>query len=77
MLLEVLGWAGSIEIAAALIVACLGALPATSRTFRALNVSGSVLIGLNSAAHHAFASVFANIVVIASIVYIEIVRSRM
>jgi uncharacterized membrane protein len=75
MFSEILGWAGSIVVALALLAASIGVLPATSRMFRWLNIGGSVLIALNSAEHRAFASVFANVVVIASIGYIELTQA--
>lgn len=76
MLIEILGWAGSLLVLIAYALNMNKKLPADSLTYYLLNILGSALLIINTAYHHAFPSMAVNIVWVL-IPVTTIIRHRM
>lgn len=76
MLIETLGWTGSLLVLIAYALNMNKKLPADSLTYYLLNILGSALLIINTAYHHAFPSMAVNIIWVI-IPVVTIVRQRM
>ena len=65
MLIEIIGWAGSLAVLAAYGLLSTGWLRAHSFTYQALNITGALGMAINGWVHSALPSVFNNLVWIA------------
>lgn len=75
MLIEILGWAGSLLVLIAYALNINKKLPADSLTYYLLNILGSALLIINTAFHHAFPSMAVNIIWVI-IPVVTIIRQR-
>ena len=62
MLIEILGWTGSLLVLVAYALNMNKKLAADSLIYYLLNISGSALLIINTAYHHAFPSMAVNII---------------
>lgn len=62
MLIEILGWAGSLLVLIAYALNMNKKLRADSLTYYLLNILGSALLIINTAYHHAYPSMAVNII---------------
>ncbi|WP_276484218.1 CBU_0592 family membrane protein [Paraflavitalea pollutisoli] len=76
MLIEVLGWVGSVCIIVAYMLNLNKKLAVDSAAYYGLNIVGSALLIVNTAWHHAYPSMAINIVWVI-IPVVTIVRSKM
>jgi uncharacterized membrane protein len=76
MLIEILGWIGSLFVLVAYAMNMNKKLRADSLTYYALNIAGSALLIINTAYHHAYPSMAVNIIWV-FIPVVTIIRHRM
>lgn len=76
LLIEILGWIGSLFVLVAYALNMNKKLAADSLTYYLLNIFGSAFLIINTAYHHAFPSMAVNIVWV-FIPIITIIRQRM
>lgn len=62
MLIEILGWIGSLLVLVAYALNMSKKLPADSLTYYLLNILGSAFLIINTAFHHAYPSMAVNII---------------
>ena len=62
MLIEVVGWAGSLAVLAAYALLSTGRMRARSFGYQALNIAGALGMAINGWAHSALPSVFNNLI---------------
>jgi hypothetical protein len=78
ILIDIIGWTGSICVLAAYFMISLHKVTARSKIYQALNIAGSILLIVNTFFYSAYPSTFVNIVwlLIAIFALINIYRSR-
>lgn len=62
MAMEVCGWSGALVLICAYAMASFGRIAARGKAFQGLNLLGSLMMAANSAWHHAWPSVGANLI---------------
>lgn len=62
MLIEVVGWAGSIAVLAAYALLSMGRLHGRSLAYQLMNLGGALGMAMNGWAHAALPSVFTNLI---------------
>jgi len=62
LIIEILGWIGSLLVLVAYALNMNKKLPADSATYYLLNILGSAFLIINTAYHHAFPSMAVNII---------------
>jgi hypothetical protein len=62
ILIEILGWLGSLLVLIAYTMNMNKKLPADSAGYYALNIAGSAFLIINTAYHHAFPSMVVNVI---------------
>jgi hypothetical protein len=75
MLLEIIGWLGTILILIAYLLVSTKKLEPISKTYQLLNLFGAVGVGVNSLIHHALPSVGINLAWMIIAIY-ALIRSR-
>jgi hypothetical protein len=76
LIIEILGWTGSLLVLIAYALNMNKKLPADSLTYYLLNIVGSALLIINTAYHHAFPSMAVNIIWV-FIPVVTIIRQKM
>ena len=78
LLIEILGWVGSIEVVAAYALNSYQKIKSDSLTFQLLNLSGAIFLIINSVYKEAYPFTFINSVwsVIAIVAIIGIIRKK-
>ena len=62
MLIEIIGWAGSLAVIAAYALLSAGRLNGRSLAYQLLNLAGALGMAINGLAHSALPSVFTNLI---------------
>ena len=62
IIVDIIGWIGSFELVLAYLLVSYERLAASSRSYQWLNLTGSVLLMINTAYYGAFPSTFVNII---------------
>ena len=62
ILIEILGWLGSLLVIIAYTLNMNNKLPANSPAYYGLNIAGSAFLIINTAYHHAFPSMVVNVI---------------
>lgn len=62
LIIEILGWTGSLLVLVAYAMNMNKKLPADSLTYYLLNIAGSAFLIINTAFHHAYPSMAVNII---------------
>jgi hypothetical protein len=75
MLLEIIGWLGTVLILIAYLLVSTNRIGPTSKTYQFLNLFGAVGVGINSLIHHALPSVGINLAWMLIAIY-ALIRSR-
>lgn len=78
MLIDIIGWAGSVAVVLAYALLSMEKLTAKSHLYQWLNVFGSICLIINTAVHFAYPSTFVNIVwlIIALMAIINIIITK-
>ncbi|HEX8755786.1 MAG TPA: hypothetical protein VF745_05580 [Steroidobacteraceae bacterium] len=76
--IEVLGWLGAALLVVAYAIVSSGRVDGRSKLYQSLNITASVLLGVNTAWHHAWPSAVVNViwVVIAAVALMPVLARR-
>lgn len=78
MLIDIIGWAGSVAVVLAYALLSMDKLTSRSLLYQWLNIAGSICLIINTAAHYAYPSTFVNIIwlIIAALAIVKIFRTK-
>lgn len=76
--IEVLGWLGAALLVVAYAIVSSGRVDGRSKLYQSLNIAASVLLGVNTAWHHAWPSAVVNViwVIIAAVALMPVLARR-
>lgn len=78
MLIDIIGWAGSVAVVLAYALLSMDKLTSRSLLYQWLNIAGSICLIINTAVHYAYPSTFVNIIwlIIAALAIVKILRTK-